>query len=61
LTLHGIDAPVEHGLSNSRLGGTNTKVRLMNRRGHGHPEADHLATMVHLWTAHRQCDRGDAR
>jgi transposase len=44
----GIVAAVEHGLSNSRLEGINAKIRLINRRGYGHPKAEHLAAMIHL-------------
>ncbi len=44
----GIVAAVEHGLSNSRLEGINAKIRLINRRGYGHPNAEHLAAMIHL-------------
>jgi transposase len=44
----GIVAAVEHGLSNSRLEGINAKIRLINRRGYGHPNGIHLAAMIHL-------------
>jgi transposase len=44
----GIIAAVEHDLSNSRLEGINAKIRLINRRGYGHPNGDHLAAMIHL-------------
>jgi transposase len=44
----GIIAAVEHGLSNSRLEGINAKIRLINRRGYGHPKAEHPAAMIHL-------------
>lgn len=44
----GIVAAVEHGLSNSRLEGINAKIRLINRRGFGHPNAHSLAAMIHL-------------
>ena len=44
----GIVAAVEHGLSNSRLEGINAKIRLINKRGYGHPKATHLAAMIHL-------------
>ena len=44
----GIIAAVEHGLSNSRLEGINAKIRLINKRGYGHPNAEHLAAMIHL-------------
>jgi transposase len=44
----GIVAAVEHGLSNSRLEAINAKIRLINRRGYGHPNPHHLAAMIHL-------------
>lgn len=44
----GIVAAVEHGLSNSRLEGINAKIRLINKRGYGHPNGDHLTAMIHL-------------
>jgi transposase len=44
----GIVAAVKHGLSNSRLEGINAKIRLINRRGFGHPNAESLAAMIHL-------------
>ena len=44
----GIVASVEHGLSNNRLEGINAKIRLINRRGYGHPNGDHLTAMIHL-------------
>jgi transposase len=44
----GIVAAVIHGLSNSRLEGINAKIRLINRRGYGHPKAEHLTAMIHL-------------
>jgi transposase len=44
----GIVAAVEHGISNSRLEGINAKIRLINRRGYGHPKAEHLVAMIHL-------------
>jgi transposase len=44
----GIVAAVEHGLSNSRLEGINSKIRLINRRGFGHPNGKSLAAMIHL-------------
>jgi transposase len=43
-----IVAAVQHGLSNSRLEGINAKIRLINRRGYGHPNPHHLAAMIHL-------------
>lgn len=44
----GIVAAVEHGLSNSRLEGINAKIRLINKRGYGHPNAESLTAMIHL-------------
>lgn len=41
-------AAVELGLSNSRLEGINSKIRVIQRRGYGHPSADSLTTMIHL-------------
>jgi len=43
-----IVAAVELGLSNSRLEGINSKIRVIQRRGYGHPDADSLAAMIHL-------------
>ena len=44
----GIIAAVEHGLSNSRLEGINSKIRLINRRAHGHRTAKALAASIYL-------------
>lgn len=44
----GIVNAVEHGLSNSRLEGINAKIRLINKRGYGHRNVDHLTAMIHL-------------
>lgn len=44
----GIVAAVELGLSNSRVEGINSKIRLVNRRAHGHRTAKSLAAMIHL-------------
>ncbi|WP_185447172.1 transposase [Kribbella qitaiheensis] len=44
----GIVAAVELGLSNSRSEGVNTKIRVIQRRGYGHPKARSLATMIYL-------------
>lgn len=44
----GIVNTVRHRISNSRLEGINAKIRLINKRGFGHPNADHLAAMIHL-------------
>lgn len=46
--LDGILAAVHHGLSNSRLEGINAKIRLINKRGFGHPNREHLTAMIHL-------------
>lgn len=43
-----IVAAVELGLSNSRLEGINSKIRVIQRRGYGHPSAESLTTMIHL-------------
>lgn len=44
----GIVAAVEWGLSNSRLEGINAKIRLINRRAHGHHSPQALTAMIHL-------------
>jgi transposase len=44
----GIVNTVRYGLSNSRLEGINAKIRLINRRGFGHPKWQNLAAMIHL-------------
>jgi transposase len=44
----GIIAAVELGLTNARLEGTNSKIRLINHRGYGHHSASSLAAMIHL-------------
>jgi transposase len=44
----GIVASVELGLSNSRLEGINAKIRLINKRGYGHPNYESLTAMIHL-------------
>jgi transposase len=44
----GIVASVRHGLSNSRLEGINAKIRLINKRGYGHPNYESLSAMIHL-------------
>jgi len=41
-------AAIELGLSNSRLEGLNSKVRLINHRGYGHHSAETLAAMIYL-------------
>jgi hypothetical protein len=48
-------AAVELGLSNSKLEGLNSKVRLINHRGYGHHSAAALIAMVCvLWRHHRR-------
>jgi transposase len=44
----GILAAIEHGLSNSRLEGLNSKTRLINHRGYGHHSVAALASMIYL-------------
>jgi transposase len=44
----GILAAVELGLSNSRLEGTNSKIRVINHRGYGHHSAKALTAMIYL-------------
>lgn len=44
----GILAAVELGLSNSKLEGLNSKVRLINHRGYGHHTAAALIAMIYL-------------
>jgi transposase len=43
-----IIAAVHLGLSNSRLEGINSKIRVIQRRGYGHPSPQSLATMIYL-------------
>jgi transposase len=43
-----IIASVHLGLSNSRLEGINAKIRVIQRRGYGHPDPDSLAAMIYL-------------
>jgi len=45
---NGILAAVELGLSNSRLEGTNSKIRIINHRGYGHHSAEALTAMIYL-------------
>lgn len=47
----GIVAAVEHRLSNGRLEGINTKIRVIQRRGYGHPNPHSLAAMIYLCSA----------
>lgn len=44
----GIVAAVRLGLSNSRSEGINTKIRVIQRRGYGHPNPVSLAAMIYL-------------
>ena len=44
----GILAAVELGLSNSRLEGTNSKIRVINHRGYGHHTPEALTAMIYL-------------
>lgn len=46
--LNQVAAAVERGLSNSRVEGTNAKVRLIQRRGYGHHGPASLAAMIYL-------------
>ena len=41
-------AAVDLGLSNSKLEGRNSKIRLINHRGYGHHTATALIAMIHL-------------
>ncbi|SDS16085.1 ISL3 family transposase [Actinopolymorpha singaporensis] len=41
-------AAVELGLSNSRAEGINSKIRVIQRRGYGHPGPDSLTAMIYL-------------
>jgi transposase len=43
-----IIASIHHGLSNARLEGINAKIRVIQRRGYGHPNAQSLANMIYL-------------
>lgn len=43
-----IVAAVQLGLSNSRLEGINAKIRVIQRRGYGHPDPDSLTAMIYL-------------
>src|SRR5206468_139420 len=45
---HRILAAVELGLSNSKLEGLNSKIRLINHRGYGHHSAAALIAMIYL-------------
>jgi transposase len=44
----GILAAVELGLSNSKLEGLNSKIRLINHRGYGHHSAAAIIAMIYL-------------
>ena len=39
---------IELGLSNSKLEGLNSKIRLINHRGYGHHSATALIAMIYL-------------
>ncbi len=41
-------AAVELSLSNSKLEGLNSKIRLINHRGYGHHSAEAVIAMVYL-------------
>lgn len=41
-------AAIELGLSNSKLEGLNSKIRLINHRGYGHGSAAALIAMIYL-------------
>jgi transposase len=43
-----IIASIHHRLSNSRLEGINAKIRVIQRRGYGHPNAESLTAMIYL-------------
>jgi len=45
---NGILAAVELGLSNSKLEGLNSKIRLINHRGYGHHSAAAIIAMIYL-------------
>jgi transposase len=47
----GILAAITLGLSNGRSEGTNTKIRVIQRRGYGHHGPDSLAAMIYLCCA----------
>ena len=44
----GILAAAELGLSNSKLEGLNSKIRLINHRGYGHHSAAAVIAMIYL-------------
>lgn len=44
----GILRAIELGLSNSKLEGLNSKIRLINHRGYGHHSAEALIAMIYL-------------
>jgi transposase len=43
-----IIAGIEERLTNSRLEGTNTRIRVIQRRGYGMPRPDSIITMIYL-------------
>ena len=46
----GILAAIRLGLSNGRLGGLNSKIRLIGHRSFGFHSADALIALVYPWT-----------
>ncbi|HSS08627.1 MAG TPA: transposase, partial [Acidimicrobiales bacterium] len=40
-------SPLELGLSNARLEGINSRIRLIQRRGYGYRSVESLATMIY--------------
>jgi transposase len=44
----GILDAIELGLSNSKLEGLNSKIRLINHRGYGHHSAAAIIAMIYL-------------
>lgn len=46
-----IIAAIQLGLTNSRLEGINAKIRVIQRRGYGHPTAESLTAMIYLCLA----------
>jgi transposase len=47
-TANGILAAVELGLSNLKLEGLNSKIRLINHQGYGHHSPAALISMIYL-------------
>ena len=48
LPRRGILAAIRLGLSNGRLEGLNSKIRLINHRGYGHHSAAAIIAMIYL-------------